>query len=129
MDECSPRPSLEDVRTQATRYLSFLTITKKDHPKKAWKSLRCLSSGKELAFVQLMWMKGNMGHGVTKLEALEVLDEYLNHKVDNCERVEVSEKILWGLLNRHKDLVKVISAGSLDWQRAKKANAKTLARH
>jgi hypothetical protein len=121
----SPRPPVEKARTQATRYLAFLKTNKQDRPKKASKSLRCLTTDEELAFVQLMRMMGNMGHGVTKLEALEVIDEYINHKVDKRERVEVSDKILRGLLNCHKDLVKVISAGSLDPQRAAKANAET----
>jgi hypothetical protein len=123
--ERSPKPSLEEARTQAARYFRFVTIATKERTKKASKSLRCLSADEELAFVQLMRMMGNMGHGVTKLEALEVIDEYLNHKVDKREKIEVSEKILRGLLNRHQDLVKVISAGSLDPQRAKKANEET----
>jgi hypothetical protein len=125
MSERNKRASQEEARKQATRYLAFLVMNKKDRPKKASKSLRCLSCDEELAFVQLMRMMGNMGNGVTKLEALEVIDEYINHKVDKRERVEVSEKILRGLLNRHKDLVKVISAGSLDPQRARKANEET----
>jgi hypothetical protein len=119
------RPGLEEARIQGTRYLRFLKKNKKDRRQEASKSLRCLTSDEELAFVQLMRMMGNMGHGVTKLEALEVIDDYINHRVDKRERVEVSDKILRGLLNRHRDLVKVISAGSLDPQRARKANAET----
>jgi hypothetical protein len=100
-------------------------INKKDHRKEASKSLCCLTPDKELAFVQLMGMMGNMGHDMTKLEAVEVIDEYINHRVGQRKIVQVLDKILCGLLNHHNDLVKVISAGLLDRQPARKANAKT----
>jgi hypothetical protein len=106
MNKHSPRPSLEEVRMQATHYPTFLTNNKKDHPKEASKSLRCHTSDEELAFVQLMRIMGNLGHDNTKIEALEVIDEYINHRVNKHERVKVLDKILvCGLLNCHKDLV------------------------
>jgi hypothetical protein len=125
MHEESPRPPLERARAHASRYLATLSKSKKSRPSHASMSNRSLTPDEELAFVQLMRMLGNMGHGVTKLEALDVIDEYINGRVDKRDRVEVSEKILRGILDRNKDLVKVISAGSLDPQRAKKANAET----
>jgi hypothetical protein len=88
MDKGSPRPILEEARMQATCYLTFLMINKKDDPKEASKCLHWLTSNEELAFVQLMRMMGNMGHGITKLEALEVIDEYINHRVNKRKRVK-----------------------------------------
>ena len=54
-----------------------------------------------------------------------MIDEYTQIGMDKRERVECSEKVLQSLLKKYKDLVKVISAGSLDPQRARKATRQT----
>jgi hypothetical protein len=66
-----------------------------------------------------------MSQGVSKEEVLKMIDEYIHIEEDERTRVECSEKILRGLFKRYKDLVKIVSACSLDPQRAKKANTET----
>ena len=66
-----------------------------------------------------------MGHGVVKQDVLKFVDECTNLEEDDRQKIEVTEKTFRGLQSRHKDLLKIVSAGSLDPQRAKKANSET----
>jgi hypothetical protein len=125
MHEKSPRPPLEMARAPASCYLATLSKNKTKGTCGASHSNHSLTPDKELAFIQLMQMLANMAHGVTKADALMVIDKYINGRVDKCERVKVLEKILRGIMEHNKDLVEVISAGLLDPQRASKTNAET----
>jgi hypothetical protein len=67
----------------------------------------------------------SMGHGVTKPDVLSLIDEYVNLEEDERDSVKVSDKVLRGLFARHKDLIKLVSSGSLDPARARKATKET----
>jgi 3-keto-L-gulonate-6-phosphate decarboxylase len=112
------------ARITAGVYLANLLKKKSKRTVKASWTNRYLTHDEELAFVQLMRILGNMGHGVTHEEALGIIDEYVHQDIDERERIECSEKVLRSILNRNKD-IKLASAGSIDPARAKKANEDT----
>ena len=118
------RESLAKARVAATKYLANLVKKKSDRTEKASWTNRYLTHDEELAFVQIMRIIGNMGHGVTHQEAISMIDEHIHEKVDARDAVECSEKVLRAILNWNKD-IKMGLAGLLDPQRAKKATKDT----
>jgi hypothetical protein len=112
------------ARVAAAVYLAKLLKKKSKRTKKASWTNRYLTHDEELAFVQIMRIIGNMGYGITRQEALSMIDDHIHQKVDERDALECSEKVLRAILSRNKD-IKVGSAGSLDPQRAKKATKDT----
>jgi hypothetical protein len=84
-----------------------------------------LTNQQELAIVQIAKLLGMMGEGITRLDIHRMILEVLNIDEDERTRYECTEKVLDRLLKRNKELVKLVSAGSLDPARAKKANKQT----
>jgi len=66
-----------------------------------------------------------MGYGVTWDDLHEFADDLVNQDVDERQRVPISKHVTEGLLLRHKELVKVVSAASLDPKRACQATEET----
>jgi len=62
-----------------------------------------------------------MGYGLTKDDLHGFADALVNKDVDKRERVSISKHVTDGLLLRHKDLVKVVAAASLDPKWARQA--------
>jgi len=58
-----------------------------------------------------------MGYGVTQDDLHEFADDLVNQDVDERQRVPISKHVTEGLLLRHKELVKVVLAASLDPKR------------
>jgi hypothetical protein len=116
---------VEDAKEKVDSYLLSLEDATGERTKHAASANKYLRFQEELALVQVWCQLGSMDAGITKPEALAMIDEYTQIDMDNRERVECSEKELRSLLIRYKDLVKVISAGSLDPQRARKATRQT----
>jgi hypothetical protein len=85
-----------------------------------------LTYQQELSIVQIAKLLGMMGEGITQLDILHrMIMEVLNITEDERTRYECSEKVVDRLLKNNKELVKLVSAGSLDPARAKKANKQT----
>jgi hypothetical protein len=84
-----------------------------------------LTKLQELAIVQIAKLLGMMGEGITRLDIHRMILEVLNIDEDERTRYECTEKVVDRLLKRNKELVKLVSAGSLDPARAKKANKQT----
>ena len=118
------REHVAKARVAAAVYLAKLLKNKSKRTKKACWTNRYLTHDEELAFVQIMRIIGNMGHGITHQEAISMIDEHVHGKVDARDAVECSEKVLRAILSRNKE-IKIGSAGSLDPQRAKKATKDT----
>jgi hypothetical protein len=116
---------IEVARAAAAAYARVLAISKKKRTVKAAALNRYLTEQEELSLVQLIRLMASMGHGVTKPDVLSLIDEYVNLEEDERDSVEVSEKLLRGLFARHKDLIKLVSSGSLDPARARKATKET----
>jgi len=75
--------------------------------------------------VQLCTVLGTMGYGLTHDDLHSFADSIVNENVDAREHVAISKHVTDGILARHKDLVKIVSAGSLDPKRARQATAET----
>jgi hypothetical protein len=115
---------LAKARVAAAVYLANLLKKKSNRTKRASWTNRYLTLDEELAFVQIVRIIGNMGHGVTHQEALSMIDDHIHQKVDPRDAVECSEKVLRAILKRHKD-IKLGSAGSIDPARAMEATKET----
>jgi len=79
-----------------------------------------LTEHEEHALVQLCTVLGTMGYGLTCNDLHSFADSIVNENVDSHEHVAISKHVTDGILAWHKDLVKIVSAGSLDpkqvWQ-------------
>jgi hypothetical protein len=112
---------------KATLVSYFLTMEKNTEKRTETASeANCyLTDQQELAIVQIAKLLGMMGEGITRLDIHRMILEVLNIDEDERTRYECSEKVVDRLLKKHKELVKLVSAGSLDPARAKKANTQT----
>jgi hypothetical protein len=84
-----------------------------------------LTTQQELAIVQIAKLLGMMGEGITRLDIHRMILEVLNLNEDERTSYKCSEKVVDRLLKNNRELVKLVSAGSLDPARAKKANEQT----
>ncbi len=84
-----------------------------------------LTSNEESSLIHLCTVLGAMGYGVTRDDLHEFADDLVNQDVDERQRVPISKHVTEGLLLRHKELVKVVSAASLDPKRVRQATEET----
>jgi hypothetical protein len=75
----------------------------------------------EMAFLQIICGLADRAKGVMKQEAMAMIDDLVNENVNRSHQVECSEKVFQNMLERHPDLVKIISARLLDPTRARKS--------
>jgi len=66
-----------------------------------------------------------MGYGITHDELQDIVSNITNWHADECEVVEVSDKIVHGLFSHHGELLKIVQASSLEPKRAKQASKET----
>ena len=118
------KEALEKARVASAVYFANLLKFKSNRTQKASWTNRYLTNDEELAFIHIMRIIGNMGHGVTHQEAISMIDKHVHGKVDGQDAVKCSEKFLCAILNQNKE-IKLGSAGSLDPQHAKKATKDT----
>jgi hypothetical protein len=85
------------------------------------KANKNLSPDEEMAFLQIVHRLADCAKDVMKEEVMAMIGDLVNENVDRRLQVECSEKVFWNMLERHPNLVKIISAGSLDPARARKA--------
>jgi len=88
-------------------------------------SIRYLTANEECLLVQLCTVLGAMGYGLTRDDLHCLADDLVNQDVDEHEKVSISKHVTEGLLQQHKDLVKVVAAASLDPKRARQATVET----
>jgi hypothetical protein len=113
---------LEYARAAVEIYVNSLKESKLARTKQACELNKYLTKHQELSIVQLVRVLGAMGGGVSKNNTLKIIDKAVNLNLDEGSRHECSEKVLERLLEEYQDLVKVLAAGSIDPQRAKKAS-------
>jgi hypothetical protein len=82
---------------------------------------RYLTDNEELAIVQMCRVLSMCGRGVTKDELLNITNEYIHHHEDARLIQDATRKITRGLMGRHKELVKIVQASSMDPKRAEQA--------
>jgi len=84
-----------------------------------------LTANEEKSLVQTCTVLGAMGYGLTKDDLYGFADALVNKDVDKRECIWISKHVTDGMLLRHKDLVKVVAAASLDPKRAQQATGET----
>jgi hypothetical protein len=68
---------------------------------------------------------GSCGAGVSKDELLEIVNSYIHHHKDARLIEPATMSLVEQLMARHEELVKLVSASSMDPQRAKQATKET----
>jgi hypothetical protein len=106
-------------------YVKELTQSKSDRAKIPSRANSYLTRNEELCIVQVVVLLAGMGHGVSKDDVIELIDEYVNLDEDVRQRVATTENVFRKMRQRHPTIMKIVSAGSLDPARARKATKET----
>jgi hypothetical protein len=93
--------------------------------KVAGEAKRYLTNNEELAIVQMCCALSMCGRGVTKDKLLDITNEYIHHHQDARLIQDATCKITRGVMGRHKELVKIVLATSMDPQQAQQATEDT----
>jgi hypothetical protein len=112
---------LDQAKTVLCSYMATVKLNSKN-TEAATNANKYLSPNEEMAFLQILRGLAACGKGVTKQEAMGMIDDLINADVYSRLQVKCSEKVLCRMMGRNPDLVKLISAGSLDPARARKAS-------
>jgi hypothetical protein len=91
----------------------------------ASKASRYLTNNEELAIVQIARLMGSCGAGIGRDELLDIINTYIHHHADSRMIEPASMGLVDQILKRHSDLTKLVSASSMDPQRAKQATKET----
>jgi hypothetical protein len=105
-------------------------LAKKNNNKKArvpetGEAKRYLTDNEELAIVQMCRVLSMCGRGVIKDELLNITNAYIHHHQDARLIQDATRKITRGLMGRHKELIKIVQASSMDPKRAEQATEDT----
>ncbi len=84
-----------------------------------------ITEHEEHALVLLCTVLGTMGYGLMCNNVHSFADSIVNENVDSHEHVAISKHVMEGILAWHKDLVKIVSAGSFDPKQVWQATAET----
>jgi hypothetical protein len=115
---------VDQAKTVLISYLANLSVNSKKTTA-ATEANRYLTDDEEMSFLQIVRGLAACAKGITKQEAMAMIDDLISEKVDRRHQAECSEKVFRRMLEKHPDLVKIISAGSLDPARARKATRAT----
>ena len=91
----------------------------------ASKASRYLTNNEELAIVQIARLMGSCGAGIGRDELLDIVNTYIHHHEDGRMFEPATMRLVDQMLKRHSDLAKLVSASSMDPQRAKQATIET----
>jgi len=108
-----------------TKYFEKINITLRERTTAAHALCRYLTENEEHSLIRLCTVLGSMGYGLTRDDLHNFADSLINKNLDEHERVPISKHVTEGLLMWHKELVKIVSAASLDPKRARQATADT----
>jgi hypothetical protein len=86
---------------------------------------RYLTNNEELAIVQMARLMGACGAGISRDELLDIVNTYIHHHADPRMIEKASMGLVDQILKRHSVLAKLVSASSMDPQRAKQATTET----
>jgi hypothetical protein len=105
--------------------LARKTENEKRRVEHASKAKRYLSNNEELAIVQTCRILSMCGRGVLADKLLNITNEYIHHHLDGRLVQAATRKITQGMMRRHKELVKIVQASSMDPKRAEQATEDT----
>ena len=108
-----------------TKYFERKKQNSSERTTAAHASCRYLTENEEHSLVRLCTILGSMGYGVTCKDLHSFADSLVNKEVDKREHVPISKHMTDGLLARHKELVKIVAAASLDPKQARQATEET----
>jgi hypothetical protein len=117
--------TLKEAEAAIKAHMETINKHKKSRTVTASIANRFLTDNEEIQIVELCRVLAAMGQGVTTAELLIFINEYLNDSLDERERHDATQKTARLMLRRHKDLAKIVSAGSLDPKRANQATEET----
>ncbi len=112
------------AKTMLTAFFETTNKNSKSRILAAQDSICYLTANEEPLLVQLCTVLGAMGYGLTCNDLHCLADDLINQDVDECQKVSISKHVTEGLLQQHKDLVKVVAAASLDPKLACQATVK-----
>jgi hypothetical protein len=115
---------VDQAKTVLCSYLATFKANSKDAAA-ATSANRYFSPDEEMPFLQIVCGLGCCAKDVTKHEAIAMIDVIVNENVDKRVQVECPEKVFCRMMEKHPDLVKIISAGLLDPACARKATRAT----
>ena len=105
--------------------ISRKTENEKKRVEKATEAKRYLTNNEGLAIVQMCRILSMCGRGVLADELLNMTNEYIHHHQDARLIQAATRKTTRGLMGRHKELVKIVQASSMDPKRAEQATEDT----
>jgi hypothetical protein len=117
--------SVGEVEKVLTDYLKKKRMNERTRTGAAHVALRYLTDNEELAIVQIARLMGSCGAGVGRDEVLDMVNTYIHHHADARMIQPATMNLVEQLLKRHSELAKLVSASSLDPQRAKQATRET----
>jgi len=98
----------DDEQVHLNAYFAEKSKNRSKHTKKASKSTQYLTDHEELEVIQLCHLLGSMGYGITCDELQDIVSNITNWQANECEVVEVSDKIVRGLFSHHGKLLKIV---------------------
>jgi hypothetical protein len=97
------KESVDLAKTVLCSYLATLKANSKDAEADT-SANRYLSPDEEMTFLQIVRGLGCCAKGVTKQEAIAMIDNIVNENVDKQVQVECSEKVFRRMIEKHPDL-------------------------
>jgi hypothetical protein len=114
-----------DIEKVLKEHLKQTRTNEQNRTGPASSAKRYLTNNEELAIVQLARLMGSCGAGVGRDELLDVINSYIHHQEDSRMIEPATMKMVDQMLKRHKELTKLVSASSMDPQRARQATKET----
>jgi hypothetical protein len=114
-----------DVEKVLKAHLAKTRVNARNRTGPANVAKRYLTNNEELAFVQIARLMGSCGAGVGKEELLGIVNSYIHHHEDARLFEPATMRLVEQLMSRHNELTKLVSAHSMDPQRAKQATIET----
>ena len=115
----------DEKKKKVLEYCGHVAEKRRGVADKAHLANRYLTNQEELQLVQICCCLSAIGHGISKRELLNVVNDYQHEKAIDGDYVPASDKYMRGLFKRHKSLVKICGSSSMDPQRAKQATEET----
>jgi hypothetical protein len=96
---------VDQAKTVLCSYLATLKSNSKN-TEGATSANRYLSADEEMSFLQIVCGLGCCAKGVTKQEAMAMIDDNVNENVDKQVQVQCSEKVFRKMMEKHPDASK-----------------------
>ena len=120
-----PRTMNDEKKKEVIQHCSSVAFNRKSSLTKAGAAKRYLTDNEELQVVQIARCLSAIGHGISRLELLSLVNDLIRQKTCVGDPILATDKYVRALLKRHDALVRICSSSSMDPQRAKQATEST----